>query len=287
MFEVVDVSDALPRVRLIDADAGSQCTVVPGRGALVISLLVKGREWLYLDEATLRDQSLNVRGGNPVLFPSPGKLEGDRFSCEGIQGSMKQHGVARNQPWREVGRGTDGAAWLQLELADNPATREQFPFPFRTRIRYALHARTLRLEIAVENPGMTPLPFGYGFHPYFAVAPEEKAATRIPTQATRAWDNVQKKVVPFTGLDLSGGEVDLHLEDHHSAQAQLETPHGTVQLRGSEEFGRWVIWTQPGKGFVCLEPWTAPGNALNTGVGLLHVPPGGRHELWLEVEVLP
>lgn len=285
MFEVHDVDDPLRPVRLVDTAAGSRCTVVPGRGGMVTSLWVNGREWLYLDEATLRDPAQNVRGGNPVLFPSPGKLEGDRFHRDGLDGAMKQHGVARTQRWTEVGRGTDGAAWLLLSLRDSDATRAQFPWSFHTTIRYALSGNSLALQIAVENPGPTPLPFGYGFHPYFAVPVEEKAATRIPTGATRAWDNVQKRVVPFSGFDLGRGETDLHLEDHGGSEARLQTPHGSVVLRGSPELSRWVVWTQPGKPFVCLEPWTAPGNALNSGVGLLVVAPGATRRLALELLV--
>jgi len=33
---------------------------------------------LALDEATLRDEAKNVRGGIPILFPAPGKLQGGR-----------------------------------------------------------------------------------------------------------------------------------------------------------------------------------------------------------------
>ena len=68
----------LDAVVLSDTVEGSRVTVVPSRGALVTSLFARGREWLYLDEATLRDRTQNVRGGVPVLFPSPGKLAGER-----------------------------------------------------------------------------------------------------------------------------------------------------------------------------------------------------------------
>jgi galactose mutarotase-like enzyme len=38
---------------------------------------------------------------------------------------------------------------------------------------------------------------------------------------------------------------------------------------------------------VCLEPWTCPGNALNTGERLLVVAPGATHEAWTEIEYVP
>src|SRR5579862_6316835 len=86
-------------IELSDADARSTVTIVPGRGAIVTRFRVGDRELLYLDEATLRDRTKNVRGGVPVLFPSPGRLNGDRFEQGGRSGSMKQHGFARDAAW--------------------------------------------------------------------------------------------------------------------------------------------------------------------------------------------
>jgi galactose mutarotase-like enzyme len=47
---------------------------------------------------------------------------------------------------------------------------------------------------------------------------------------------------------------------------------------------RWVVWTVQGKDYVCLEPWTAPANALNTGESLIFLEPGGSHALWIELQ---
>jgi galactose mutarotase-like enzyme len=96
----------------------------------------------------------------------------------------------------------------------------------------------------------------------------------VPTGASRAYDNLVKRIVSFPGFDFTQGEVDLHLLDHGSASAQLEIGHETLTIDCSPEFSRWVIWTLPGKDFICLEPWTAPGNALNTGDDLIVLRPG-------------
>jgi galactose mutarotase-like enzyme len=56
----------------------AEATIAPHRGAIVTSLRIAGRELLYLDRATFDDPSKNVRGGIPVLFPTPGKLANDR-----------------------------------------------------------------------------------------------------------------------------------------------------------------------------------------------------------------
>jgi galactose mutarotase-like enzyme len=43
-----------------------------------------------------------------------------------------------------------------------------------------------------------------------------------------------------------------------------------------------VVWTLEGKDFVCVEPWTCPGNALNTGERLMTLGKGETRALWVE-----
>lgn len=284
MFSVrSEKREDLDAVVLADEAAGSRVTIVPARGALALSFHALGREWLYLDEATLRNPTANVRGGIPVLFPSPGKLEDDTFAWAGKSGAMKQHGFARSSRFDEVGRGVEGSAWVELELADSDETRAAFPYPFRLRLRFGLAGAHLTLRADVHNPGEGLLPFALGYHPYFAVVAADKSRCRIPTAATRAWDNRAKREISLGPIDLAGDEVDLHLCDHGSNAATLETPSGSVDLGG--HFTRWVIWTLPGKDFVCLEPWTAPADALNTGEGLIELASGATRSFELTLGV--
>lgn len=264
-----------------DDAAGTSVSVSPKRGGIVTSFRVRDRELLYMDEGTLRDPTKNVRGGVPVLFPNPGRLSGDAFSFRGVASRLSQHGFARANPWTVVATGADGPASATLALADSATTRAAFPFPFHVEIGLSLRGASLGYTATVENTGPTDLPYALGFHPYFVV--RDKAAARIDTRATRAFDNVTKKTGPFTGFDLAAGEVDLHLVDHGSADGALHIDGGTVHVRASADFVRWVVWTLPGKDFVCLEPWTAPGGALNTGESLTVLAPGATRTSFMEI----
>lgn len=128
------------------------------------------------------------------------------------------------------------------------------------------------------------MPFAMGFHPYFFVPDGEKARASIATTATRAFDNTTKTNVPLARpIDLTLAEVDLHLDEH----ATLALADGyRVVVSASPEFRRWVLWTLRSKDFVCLEPWTAAGDALNIGDGLIVLPPGHSHELWTEIALV-
>jgi len=271
-------------IELADDDAGSSVSIVPARGAIVTRFRVGDRELLYLDEATLRDPAKNVRGGIPVLFPSPGRLTGDRFVHGGRSGSMKQHGFARDCVWETRSVEVTDAPRATLVLRATEGTRAAYPYDFLVAITFSLAKTTLRLEIDVENTGGEPLPFAFGLHPYFLVPDAGKAGARVATKATRAFDNVEKKTLPFHGFDLTAKEVDLHLVDHGSTESELAwVDGGRLAIRASPELTRWVVWTLAGRDFVCVEPWTAPADALNTGESLIELAPGARRSLWVEL----
>lgn len=266
-------------------DGEAVATIVPDRGAIVTRFDVAGRRVLYLDRETLADRTKNVRGGIPVLFPSPGKLAGDAWQRAGASGAMTQHGFARSVAWRIAETAASSAV---LVLESNDETRRQYPWDFTFVMTFALHGATLRLEQRIENRAREPMPFGVGFHPYFFVRDADKPRTHVATAATRAFDNVTKRETAVTGaIELARPEVDLHLLDHGSTASTLTTPDGRVELVGSPEYTHWVVWTLAGRDFVCVEPWTCPGNALNTGERLITLAPSEHRTLWLEITAAP
>jgi galactose mutarotase-like enzyme len=257
--------------------SGASFDVVPARGGIVTRYAVEGRDVLYLDPATLADPTKNVRGGIPVLFPSPGKLAPGSYH-------MNQHGFARELPWEVAG---EGEGSVSLQLVSSEATRALFPFDFRLAFTITLEGTTLAIRQRYENLSKDPMPLHAGFHPYFLVPDAEKPATTISTKATRAFDNVTKKDIAFHGFDLAAREVDLHLHDHGEPRSVLARPGGrSVAIEASPEFTHWVVWTLAGKDFVCVEPWTAPANALNTGERLIWLAPDEARESWIAIRAL-
>ena len=250
----------------------SVAEVIPERGGLVSRFTVEGEPVLYLDASTLAPGG-NVRGGIPVLFPSPGVLPGGQYPVEGQAHPMRRHGFARDLPW-EV-RAQEEAR-VVLALGHSEQTLREFPWRFEALLTVSLENGALHLSFSAENRDTRPMPVHFGYHPYFHVPQTNKAAARVDTDATRAFDNRTGQPVAFSGLDLTGPEVDLHLLDHSRPGTTLHRGPGLrpVELSWSPAFTTVVVWTLVGRDFVCVEPWTAPGGALRTGQGLEHVAPG-------------
>lgn len=251
-------------------DGAAEVEIVPERGGMVTAFRVGATPVLYLDRATLDDPTRKVRGGIPVLFPTAGRLAGDRYQGH----ELRQHGFARNLPWDVVAA---TPAELGLALASSAETERQFPFAFRLELDYALRGATLRIDARCRNLDARPLPLHFGLHPYLFVPDADKARTTIETAADRAG-----VPGPFAGLDLTASELDRGF-DAGAGPKTLRRPGAAVTLEASPELSRWVVWTLGGRDFVCLEPWTGPANALNTGEGLIWIAPGDTRSLWVEL----
>ena len=247
--------------------------LLPERGALVSRFAVAGEELLFLDTSTLADPSKNIRGGIPVLFPSPGVLPGGKYRVNNRDYPMRRHGFARDLAWQVR---TQEAARAVLVLEDSEQTLREFPWRFEARLTVTLAGGALGLSFEVDNRDTRPLPVHLGYHPYFLVPQAAKAATRLDTDATRAWNNRTGAPAAYEGLDLTVTEVDMHLLDHSRPGTTLHRGPGLrpVELSWSEAFTTVVVWTLTGRDFVCVEPWTAPGGALQTGEGLQLLAPG-------------
>jgi galactose mutarotase-like enzyme len=274
-FQVEHTKDALESIVLHDHEAKARVVLAPTRGGMVTRFAIAGEPVLFLDETTLRDPTKNVRGGIPVLFPIAGKLAGDTLTLPDQRTfAMKQHGFARNMPWKVAEESAAEAASVTLVLSDDEKTRAQYPFSFRVAFSYRLREGVLRIEQRFENTGEEPMPIQPGVHPYFELPDGRKREARMFTDATRAWDNKAGKAITIRGgIDLVGEEIDLHLLDHRPREARLQRPGmRNVTLRFGDDQKLLVVWTLGGRDFVCVEPWSRAANALNEGTGIVVAP---------------
>lgn len=261
-------------------DCGDALRVVPERGGLVTGWRSGGREWLYLDEARFADPSLSVRGGIPVLFPICGNLPGDRLPLPQGDTTLRQHGFARDLPWT-LDPLADGQG-VALTLVDDASTRAVFPFAFRLRLEVRLAPGTLTIAALVSHTGLpraSAMPFSLGFHPYFQVS--DPAAVELLGLGERCFDHSsQEEAATAALLERLGSGVDLLAKPLGEAVTLRDPAAGTtLSLEITPPLDRVVVWTDPPRPMVCLEPWSGPRGALVSGDGRLELAPGESCEL--------
>jgi galactose mutarotase-like enzyme len=276
MFAIVLESRQYQTYVLSDATGQTQLEVVPERGGIATRWRVNGAEIFYLDAERFKDPNLSVRGGNPILFPICGNLPDNTYTHNGQTYTLKQHGFAREQPWTVIDQQvTEDSASLTIGLTSNAQTLAVYPFEFELAFTYILDSHSLTLEQRYTNRSNEPMPFSAGFHPYFAVQDKTKLRLQIPSNQYD--DNVTKSVQAYAGqFDFNLDEIDAAFTELSSQVANVldEGRSQRLTLTFSPEFSTLVFWTVKGKDFYCLEPWTAPRNAMNTGKHLLQIEPG-------------
>ena len=262
------MNDASPNPPVHLAHGDVRAEIVPARGALVSALSVGDIEVLYLDRATLDDPSKNVRGGIPVLFPFAGAVPEGRFEPAGTQ--MRQHGFGRDKAWRVVAQRPD-AVWLRL--AQDTETQTHFPYAFEADYAVRLLPRGLQVELTVEATGARGVPLSPGWHPYFCCPADAKSSVTGTVPGLRPEAFTEDAVFDFG------------LEAPISGRTMFEVPGlGHLRLEASPELRHLQFWSQPGKPFICLEPFFGPAGTVNTD-RRLELAPGRAVTLWMRIEV--
>ena len=265
---------------LSDSSAQSRLEVVPERGGIITSWSVQEKELLYLDAERFANPDLSVRGGIPILFPICGNLPDNTYTYNGQQYTLKQHGFARDLPWEVTESVTQNLVSLTLVLNSNEQTRAVYPFDFQLAFTYQLLGNSLEIRQRYTNHSAESMPFSTGLHPYFDTSDKTQLQFEIP--ATEFQDQKTKTNHPFSGnFDFNSDEIDVAFRQPSDRFATVTDPTRQLQLQLSwgDTYSTLVFWTVKGKDFYCLEPWSAPRNALNTGEQLIYLEPGATCEV--------
>lgn len=270
---------------LTDEDTKSQIEVAPEKGGIITRWRINEREIFYLDEERYNDPTKTVRGGVPILFPICGNLPEDTFNYQKESYELIQHGFGRRKPWKVVRTNTDNCASITITLESDSETLAVYPFEFAITYTYELQGNSLKILQTYSNNSEVKMPFSAGFHPYFQVGDKQKLEVDIP--GSEYDDNLTKATgVSFSGnFDYQQDEIDAAFTSisANSTSFSDRDKGRKVTLRYSDLFSTLVFWTVKGKDFICVEPWSAPRNAINTGEQLTILDPGTSCEANVEM----
>lgn len=323
-----DSREGIDVYTLRDHETGVAAAVAPALGAnwFRLSVLHRGAtiEGIAAPPSFAELRQRPSRWGTPVLFPFPNRLRHGRFDFQGrvyqFDPNTPQghhiHGLVIMRPFRVEQAVTQGeGAMLVCALCswDFAEIERQFPFPFVLRLGFTLRDGRMLQTVEVENAGRSPMPMGFGTHPYFAAplaSAGERGACRIQVPAAAYWELDAERIptgriLPIEGpLDLRAGRaLDGTAYDHVFTALQpsggwsvcrLEDPAAGLALVTRAEhpaFREWVVYAPPDRPVVCFEPYTCATDAPNLqarGIeaGLIVLPPGerwrARVETWVE-----
>ena len=257
---------------VIRGNCNTQAVILPEKGATVISLKKGDQEFLYCDQENLLSPE-RPRCGIPYIFPAFGRLKDGKYTWNGTEYAMGIHGFAHTSPWK-VSRYAEDS--LELVLESNETTLAQYPFPFKVTLNFLVKDSTLTISQTYENTGIEPMPYNYGFHPYFLT--EKPEDIRVEASAAMRLDFVAGQIpfghktiqvaipegAPESGACLLGVKSPTVLYDPGKEKR--------LTMSFDDSFPCHVLWAQAGKPFLCVEPVNGGADSLNTGSYLTLAP---------------
>ena len=131
---------------------------------MITGFTLDGDEYIWTRRPPTSASATVPRFGVPVLFPSCGNPDGGVHLFDGKAYPMECHGFADLCAWEVESVGPDG---VTLILESTPLTKFLYPFDFTLLVNYDLNGTTASISMTVINEGDVPMPFSFGYHPYF------------------------------------------------------------------------------------------------------------------------
>lgn len=286
MYGMKETKNQYQTYTLYDTEGNSSFTINPGRGGIVTEFHVDGiGDVLYMNEDIYRDPEKYIRGGIPVLFPMTGRLTKDRYQIQGEDYSMPVHGLVRNYPWEIRNTSFTDGAKIVVGMQSNEETKKAFPFSFDVEFTYTLKGSTLSVEQTFTNCSDQDMPVSFGFHPYFRV--EDKKSAKVLVDAGSYKNMMSGELVSAKETpDFAGeSEVGCLYLDVKGKKAVLKTDGYCVEVGFAHDYRHVLLWSLPNEDFICVEPWTAKPDALNTEEELIRIRQGESIRSYMELSV--
>jgi aldose 1-epimerase len=258
-------------------------TFVPELGMVGVSLRLAGHELLALPGGLDGYRAGNVTG-LPLLAPWANRLGTSRYEVEDVVVDLTGlllhadghglpiHGTMTARPGWEVVATEPRLLETRFEFGAHPDLLASFPFPHELRITVAVDATTLTVDTTVVPTSDRSVPLAFGYHPYLRLPSARRADTHLrlprrrhieldarglPTGASHAEDAEDEPLGSRVFDDL--------YELGDDRRLALWGDGRRVTLAVGDGYRYAQVFAPPSAEFVCLEPMTAPVNALVDG----------------------
>ena len=246
-----------PTVKISNGATTAEINLANGQ---LFSLVRDGKELMWRGGAPepARPKS-GWQNSEIIMFPIVGAAAGGRISIDGKPYPMAQHGIARDLSWESTWTWNRITLVQQYDAGSTVERRDasgknvtdaggndvvsSYPRSYILTKSYSIgEDGKLRIRIEIENLSDEPMDYAMGWHPAF-VAPDAGTITPSADGGT----TLSLNQVRATNMHVVAADVSDTIT-YRIAGAVLKLKHN---------FGRAQFWDE-GKGYVALEPITAP-----------------------------
>lgn len=281
-------------------------TVAPGFGArlMELNLPYDGGFKSVLWPISLKELISNEWYKQCILFPYPNRLDGGKYSFQGVDYAFPINEPATNNQLHGM---VANAAFevTSTEIVENIAVvklthsydghYKYYPFAYSLSVSYALGAKDFTVMFEVKNTGLRDMPFGLGWHPYFALEGAKIDESRFRCAGLVSLELGERslptgKKVPLASdiIELNGADIDnaYLLKDSRSYHL-LAGEDASLNFITSGEMDYLQLFIPPDRGSIAVEPMTCNVNAFNNGDGLRILKPDEYFESKVKVNLQP
>jgi aldose 1-epimerase len=272
--------------------SATEAAFLPHLGMLGISLRHDGDEVLALPGGLDAYRDGHVTG-LPLLAPWANRLGQWQYEIAGVAvdldgvrlnddgNGLPIHGTMTAQPGWELVERASSSLRARFDYGAHRELLDAFPFPHELVLDVELTERCLRVSTTIRATGDRRVPVSFGWHPYFHL-PASRSSTRLRLPACehlmlneRGLPTGQSEAQPGESRPLGDRSFDdlYALGDDRLLAFEGNGRVVTVELEEGYPFAQ--VYSPADAAFGCLEPMTAPTNALVTGACQL-VEPGDQ-----------
>jgi aldose 1-epimerase len=270
------------------------CEIEPRLGGCIAGLWL--RDVPVLRSTPAAQLTSSRQAGCYPLVPFSNRIGSARLQWQGTQHPLVRnngaephaiHGVGWQRPW-QVLECDERSVFLSYEHRPDSS----WPFAFDCSQGMRLAGRALAVTLSMTNHSPQPAPAGLGWHPYFVKRPGSHLAFAASGRWEMGPDKLPTEHRPASGLDAdcAGLEVD-HCFDGWNGLAVLRDE--LLQVRLSSSLRRLVVFTNPARDSVAIEPVSHVNNAMNlmaagaeaAQLGLVILQPGESFSAEMTIEV--
>ena len=275
--------------------ASLRCDLAPDLGGSIAGL------WLD-DVPVLRStpgpalQRVSAAGSYP-LVPFSNRIGHAAFSWAGRSHALLPnnppephaiHGVGWQRTWTVLQVDAQLARLAYTHQADKP-----WPFAFAAVQLFELSDEGLTLHMTLTNQSEVPMPAGLGWHPYFVKRPGSHLRFAAAGRWEMGADKLPTHRLPALGLDTDCAGLDVdHCFDGWTGDVELQDELLRIRIRSNLQ--RLVVFTNPTRDFVAIEPVSHVNNAVQLmqgagldaeALGLIVLQPGASMSAHMQIQI--
>ncbi len=267
------------------------------KGAEIKSIVCEGNEILWQGEETSWARTA------PTLFPFCGGFRDGKYIYNDTSYNMTAHGFARDSVFSVEKKSKKSVTLL---LKSNEDTLAVYPFRFELRVIFTLSRKSVIVEYDIKNNSDGEMYFSIGSHESYACEggvenydvhfKKRESLVNCIVEGKILGEKTEQitkfsKTLPIYEKFWENDSVVLKDFSSRSVILRNRTNGKRIKI-DFPGFNYFVIWSLPGKEYVCLEPWAGfpdtsyTSEKIEDRIGIIRLKKNGRKKLMHKITIL-